>query len=311
MMLTVATADSDHRQTALSFLFAGSSPTEQAEQIADVLEAHRRGEVNLDGLLLAEVNGQPAGAALFIMQPDDTAFIWLPVVSDDQAFDVESVRDGLFVEICQRIDAAGVWLGQCIVETDQTADRETLVRHDFFHLADLSYLHRSFQGQPLPAADVDFETIRFDASINRDRFAGLLERTYVGTLDCPALNGIRSGAEALASHQQSGEFDPARWKIYRTADADVGVLLFNDQPDQNAWELVYTGVVPEARGKGYGRAMLLCGLHEASRAARGGVLLAVDRRNTYARNVYCDLGFIELAVRAVHVRTPLRGREIL
>ena len=76
----------------------------------------------------------------------------------------------------------------------------------------------------------------------------------------------------------------------------------NDHPTKDAWEVVYMGVVPDARGKGYGRAMLWHGLDEARRAGRGSVLLAVDGKNLYANRIYDDLGFIEVASRAVHVR---------
>ncbi|MCH7687206.1 MAG: GNAT family N-acetyltransferase [Planctomycetes bacterium] len=66
------------------------------------------------------------------------------------------------------------------------------------------------------------------------------------------------------------------------------------------------GVVPEHRGKGYSRAMMQNGLHEASRAGCDTVLLAVDSQNHYAGRVYDDLGFSELAVRSVHVHTNTR-----
>jgi ribosomal protein S18 acetylase RimI-like enzyme len=107
----------------------------------------------------------------------------------------------------------------------------------------------------------------------------------------------------LESHRLSGGFDPARWKIYRHDGVDAGLLLMNDHPDQNAWEVVYLGVVPSCRGLGVGRTMLQAGLSEAKLAGRDSVLLAVDRRNRYARKLYDDLGFVEMGVRAVHVRS--------
>ena len=46
----------------------------------------------------------------------------------------------------------------------------------------------------------------------------------------------------------SGDFDPARWKLYRVAGKDAGVLLVNAHPDQAAWEVVYVGVAHDCRG---------------------------------------------------------------
>ncbi len=299
-MITVTAAAPARRWTALSLLFSRHTAEECSLRAREVLEAERRGELCLDGLLLAEVDGKPAGAVFSVLQPDGTVMVWPPVVNGRAS--VEDVSDALLQEVCRQADAAGARMGQCIVELGETTERQTLIRNGFVHFADLSFLERSLHEPLPPLSDVEFETVPFAAPSNADRFASLLERTYVGTLDCPQLDGSRSGAEALQSHRNVGEFDPSRWKIYRDGQADVGVLLLSDHPEQDAWEVVYMGVVPDARGKGFGRAMLLSGLYEARAAGRAAVTLAVDCRNKYARNVYAELGFVDVAVRAVHVR---------
>ena len=105
----------------------------------------------------------------------------------------------------------------------------------------------------------------------------------------------------------SGEFDPSRWLLFRSRQRDAGVLLLNDHPQQDAWELVYLGVAPDCRGQGIGRAMLAHGLDMARAAKRACVLLAVDCRNEYASKVYDDLGFLESDRKAVHVYFPRRA----
>jgi GNAT superfamily N-acetyltransferase len=162
--------------------------------------------------------------------------------------------------------------------------------------------------RPVEVPHPVLETIVFDPRTNADRFARILEQTYSGSLDCPAINGVRTGSEALEGHRNSGVFDASRWKIYRDGGIDAGVLLLNDHPEQNSWEVVYVGVVPEARGRGLGKSMLLSGLSEARDSGRASVLLAVDRRNKYARRVYSELGFVELGLRAVYVRISQRSR---
>ena len=84
------------------------------------------------------------------------------------------------------------------------------------------------------------------------------------------------------------------------------MLLMNDHPAQDAWEVVYMGVAADARGCGYGRAMLIDGLHAAQNAGRQSILLAVDAQNAPANRIYAELGFIEVASRAVHVLTARR-----
>ena len=38
-----------------------------------------------------------------------------------------------------------------------------------------------------------------------------LDRSYVDTMDCPELCGMRATADILASHKATGEFDPSLW----------------------------------------------------------------------------------------------------
>jgi ribosomal protein S18 acetylase RimI-like enzyme len=51
----------------------------------------------------------------------------------------------------------------------------------------------------------------------------------------------------------------------------------------------------------------LDGLQAARSGGAESVFLAVDSRNSYARDVYRHAGFVDVAVRAVHVRFS-RGR---
>lgn len=299
-MITVREATAETRESALQLLLGHQSASVRQARVAEVEESSRRGQLCLDGLLLAERDGEPAGAILYAIQPDGTAFVWPPAIGEQA--DADDVADALMQVVRCRTDGAGAWMAQCILEKSCHHARGMLERNGFPHLADLHYLEKLLGG-PLPQpAGRDLDVLSFDPEINLECFAAVVERTYQGTLDCPGLSNARSGAQALESHQTAGEFDASRWKIYRAGGRDVGVLLMSEHAEQNAWEVVYMGVVPEARGRGYGRDMLICGLREARAAGRGSVMLAVDGRNKYARAVYDELGFAEIAVRVVHAR---------
>ena len=297
-MVTVHLANPDRRDSVLRILRLQTSQGRQSQTIIDLLESLRRGTLPLEGLLVAEHGGVPTGVCLYAMQPDRCAFVWPPVILTLQ--NAEDTADALLGELCTRLEAEHVWLGQCLLLPEELAHRARLARNGFTHLSDMAYLERTLASAQTPRHEL--ETVVYDPKSNSERFARLIERTYPGTQDCPALNGMRTGAEALEGHRTSGDFDPSRWKIFRRAGHDAGLLLLNEHPDQNAWEVVYMGVVPEARGQGLGRDMLLSGLAEARAAGRGSMLLAVDTRNNYARRIYSELGFVELAVRAVYVR---------
>ena len=100
--------------------------------------------------------------------------------------------------------------------------------------------------------------------------------SYEGTLDCPALNGVRDLPDVLASYRACGEFDPAeRWFIACRGERDVGCLLLADHPDADQWEIVYVGLVPEERGRGSGLALTR---HAQWLARQAGRAAGVGRR---------------------------------
>ena len=298
-MINVCAVSATQRRTALELLFSHLPAEERSSHASEVLESAALGELNLDGLLVAEVNGAPMGAGLFVLQPDQTASVWPPFARPSATAD--EVTDAILQEMCRRIGRSGARIAQCLLEPDTTDARDALSRIGFEHLTDLTFMQRWLDA-PLPSPDVQFETIDFDEGTNHDRFANILERTLLGTLDCPEVNGLRTGAQALAGHRSVGEFRPSLWKISRVQGVDVGLLLMTEHSGQDAWEVVYMGLIPEARGRGYGRGMLLTGLHQAHDAGVESVQLAVDCRNLYAKRIYEELGFQDVAVRRVHIR---------
>ncbi|MBT6155678.1 MAG: GNAT family N-acetyltransferase [Planctomycetaceae bacterium] len=303
-MFDISQATPAERVAALSLLFQAMPTEVRTAQVEEFLAGEERGEISFDGLLLAREGSQIRGVMLSIMQDDGTAFVWPAQAAGDT--DRDTIIDALCETVADRVDAGDIVSAQSILETDATADRAALNRNGFRHLADLFYLQRLLEN-PLPArVDVALEVTKFSASRNEERFARLVEQTYIDTLDCPDFHEHRSGMEALASHRCSGDFAAERWNIYSADGRDVGMLLMNDHPAQDAWEVVYMGVAADARGCGYGRAMLIDGLYAAMNAGRQSVLLAVDSQNAPANRIYDELGFIEVASRAVHVLTSRR-----
>lgn len=316
--IQIAAAQGAAQRTALRLLLNHLPVPEREEEITRLQQSAADGSLSLQGLLLATCADRPVGAVLFLLQPDGCGFVWPPhVVPPDEAGEV---ADCLLSAVVRELDAAGVWLGQCVLDPDALADRRVLTRNGFPHLTNLHYLQRdltdlprgphnrpeSKDGGPVEEG-LSVEVVHPDQA--GDRLAKLIERTYIDSLDCPALNGVRNGREAMATHRTTGVFLPEGWLIFREAGRDVGVLLFADQPEQNAWELAYMGVVPEARGRGIGRKMLQYGLQLAARSPRRFVLLAVDEDNCYARALYASAGFVPLSVKAVHVRLGAGGRR--
>ena len=77
---------------------------------------------------------------------------------------------------------------------------------------------------------------------------------HEGTLDCARrLNGVRDIDDVVNGYQATGVFCPEKWQFVRSDGRDVGVLLLADHPKAKHWELMYMGLIPEVRGRGWGR----------------------------------------------------------
>jgi len=127
-------------------------------------------------------------------------------------------------------------------------------------------------------------------------FARTIEATYVGSLDCPRLAGLRPVADAIATHRGTGLFTPDTWHLARQDGRPVGVALVN--PFQGRGELVYLGVVAAERGRGIGRALLTRAIRDTAEQGLPRMGLAADVANTPALHLYEGMGFKEVRSRA-------------
>ena len=133
------------------------------------------------------------------------------------------------------------------------------------------------------------------------RFAQLVDATYQDTLDCPAVNGVRSVEDVLQGYQATGHFDPQRWFIVRHQGEDVGCLILTDYPELATWELIYVGLVPAARGRGWGLSVVRHALWLCGQASRNRLILAVDAANEPALRIYAAAGFQSWDQKSVYV----------
>jgi ribosomal protein S18 acetylase RimI-like enzyme len=123
------------------------------------------------------------------------------------------------------------------------------------------------------------------------RFVETLEATYVDSADCPVLGRLRTGEQALQTHQQAGVWNGANWGLFEYQARDVGLVLLADHPDHDAVELVYLGILPEWRGRGAGRGLLTWAMDRARSLGRSVLFVAVDVANLAATRLYTRSGF--------------------
>jgi len=169
------------------------------------------------------------------------------------------------------------------------------------HVTDLMLLSRPLPGKPVRSENshLEFET---HSERTHPAFVRIVESTYEETLDCPALARIRSGELMLEAHRSTGRFRPEMCRIYRKSGADIGILLLAEHPDRNVWEVAYLGVVPAARGKGFGRMILGDGIQDVQSSGHPRMEIAVDVANEPALRIYRNFGFTDERRYAVHLR---------
>ena len=146
------------------------------------------------------------------------------------------------------------------------------------------------------AADPFDERVPLTAATHA-RFAAVYERTYEGSADV-ILGGQADPARDFAAHLEGGS--PDLCTLFVVDGRDAGLVLARriganpQEPDPGRlWGLDYLGLVPVARGRGLGRAMLEDLLTKAKEEEAGGVECEVADANAPARRLYEAAGFAE------------------
>ncbi len=314
-MLRVVAANGSRLQTALEVLYSALPAADRSAQVIEALRASADGELDFRNLLLAEFENDPVGVLLLILD-SGVGRLWPPVISSSlpASLSHDVIEDALLAATVRRLDAANAWIGQALLEAVPSRDHSALLRNGFTHLTDLRFFvlrltdasSQTPQREPKDSQRLSY--VCFRQAANRLRFANLIDRTYRGSLDCPELNGIRSGLQSLPQHEAAGAFSPDMWRLYRQGNEDVGVLLMVDRSDQRAWEIIYLGVADSARRHGVARTMLTDAIEAARAAGVERLQLMVDSRNTPAIRLYESAGFAVRKTNAAFVR--LRPSEI-
>ncbi len=303
---TIASVAAADLPAALELVFSRLDRQPRKLQVAAALEEiERTGKEHQ--ILLAAWRGKSLVAAIWLqIQPGSVGSLWPPgLLAGEPAATALTLID----LAAAKAETTGVQLLQSLLETDSGPEAAWLKQCGFHRATDLLYLVSPRNKFPTaaPTNELIFEPlVEIDRSNSHfGRLAEIVERTYDGTLDCPAVQGVRSINDVLASYRAVGVFDPERWFMVRKtcSEDDIGCLLLTDHSAQNHWELVYMGIVPEARGRGFGleivrHAQWLCGNSRAER-----LVLAVDAANTPAISAYAAAGFETWDRRSVFLRS--------
>jgi mycothiol synthase len=248
--------------------------------------------------LFVVMDGEQLVAAVWA-QPHagHTATLWTPqfaTTNDDR------LARALIDTCIRRVGESDTAIVQAIIEPSSARPTNLLQDAGFSHAANLLYLEWFSEVLEVGCSTLlRFET--YNAQL-KSRMKNVIGRTYVGSLDCPILDKMRSLDDVLDGYQATGDFDPNLWMIASAEGLDVGVLLLAPYTKTQQIELMYMGVVPEARSRGIGAALLRCAQSAAVERRAEKLLLAVDAENSPARTLYQRAGFREWSQRRVYLR---------
>lgn len=289
------------RAEALAFVLCDLAPSVRREIASGLLNAEDPAELANEPLYIARRNGQLRGATWGQRQSGNIALFWPPQLVAGE-HDQTAFRLAEFA--IAALDDTAVEITQVFLSAPDPQTVEVLRHVGFRHLADLLYMTCESQRFPLAAAEpCELEYVPYDAT-RRGRLMRLIERTYEGTMDCTALNGVREIDHVINGYQGTGVYRPENWLFVRSRGNDAGLLLLADHPKARHWELMYMGLVPEVRGRGWGRQITRYAQWLARRANVERIVTAVDAANAPALAMYRSSGFELWDHRAVYVRFP-------
>jgi ribosomal protein S18 acetylase RimI-like enzyme len=254
-------------------------------------------------LTAADQAEELGGAVVGQILPGKVAFITPPRIRVPDPGGELARR--LLLQLDSELHAAGVGLAQTLLAPDDAAAASILRVAGYEHAADLLYMAAESDSFPDSPPPLPVELFPWQAE-DKSKVAELIEQTYVGTLDCPRIDGLRKTTDVLAGYRTVGDSGDSLWHIVRAGNQTVGCLLLADHAATLQWEIVYVGLVPAARGHGWGLELTRHAQWLARQAGRERLVLAVDAANEPAIRIYSIAGFRAWDRRAVWIK-PLTG----
>jgi ribosomal protein S18 acetylase RimI-like enzyme len=241
-------------------------------------------------VLAAYAGERLVGAGFAQMLAGRAAVITRPQTLDSVGGEVAAVEDALLAAALRELHTGGMHLAQCLLPFGDAIAAAAIRRSGFTHSADLLYLVASSESFPEAPLNQPFELESWNPA-DEPRLIRILNETYAGTLDCPEIDGLRDTADVLRGYLATGEYRPELWHIVRHNGCDVGCLLLTLHPAGPHCELVYVGLVPSVRGRGWGIELTRHAQWLSRQVDAERLVLAVDASNEPAVRIYVAAGF--------------------
>lgn len=201
-------------------------------------------------------------------------------------------------------DPVRIALAQVLMEPGEKLTAAAFEQAGFARLATLCYMERRVArlGRvPSPQWPEQVALLHYEPR-HEPLFKEALDLSYVETLDCPALCGLRQIDDVLRDHKAGGVVEPELWTLVLWDGRPAAVLLLNPLADGEGVELSYLGVGAEFRGKGLGRRLMALAMQQLSDRPYSRFTLAVDQQNLPAVSLYKSFGLARTDRRLAFIR---------
>lgn len=290
----VTPAAPDDRTAACRLLAASRPALLRADAARRFLDLLTTGELDPAGLFVTRgAGGAVRGAVLAQVLPGALGLLFPPRVMSGR----EADTGPLLATALDWLRGRGVKVCQSFAPGGDRSDEPVLAAGGFRHVTAVVHLRRGLEPGPTvgPDGPLAFEPHGTDPPA----FAAALLASHDGSLDCPELTGARTPADLLDGFRGPPHVRPDWWVLARHAGEPVGVVMLDIGAGVGAVELNYLGLVPAARGRGGGEALLRFALRTAAADGTTVLTLSVDARNAPARRLYDRHGFRETDRREV------------
>lgn len=283
-------------ESALRLILGGARGSASDEQVLDFLTFAIARKIDVNQIWIASLDERIEWALLPVASPGRSTLIFSPCRLPRRG------NRHLIGALLHRLVAdqarQNVQMLQILLDPADSELAQIYLQAGFGRLADLTYLQANLRGtESLPALPSGWQMARYDQRTHV-LFVQTIARSYEGSRDCPALTGRRDMDDVIAGHQAAGDFDPNLWFLLRDPDGlACGTLLLSRSAGNGQAELVYIGLVPEARGKGLGDLLIRWALAVAALEGRKHLSLAVDAANEPALRLYYRHGFARVGTR--------------
>lgn len=206
----------------------------------------------------------------------------------------EATASSLLEHFAAKIDELRIPQVQALVDSANTQQMSILQNSIFHPVTNVKHLWIDLSRIELRSDPTTlFLKWRPAASIPLEAFGKLLDATFRNTLDCPALNGLRTGEEVLRSFLEGQAWDyQLPWELLYLDEEPIGCAVVNRHP-RNINELVYIGLIEACRGRGFGKKLVELAMQTSRLQGAEMLVTAVDSQNWPACNIYQTLGFTE------------------